>query len=314
MNDGAINSVLHEINTFFGMPNAFRSILILFISIVVAYWLSHFVALFIVRIAKSIAFRSDSTTDDTKRLKLRRIETHLSVAVAVVRALIVGIVAFYVWQVVSPAASFTTAAIGASAFFIVIASATLGMVLRDITAGATMIIERWFDVGDFIRIEPFWDVSGVVERITLRSTKLRNLNGEVIWIHNQHMHGAKVTPRGLRTIAVDVFMNNEKVGTSLIEKVIATIPLGPLTVTESIKITRKERWGDYLWLFTIVGQTPPGREWLMEDYFVESLKEIDAKRRGTNTLVRKPLVRFADPVAERSYRRAVRVKKQYTAD
>ncbi len=306
MQDNQISQVFSEITDFIQRPNAFRSLLILLISIIIAYWISHFVAKLIIRIARVTANRSDIETDAAKKLALRRLETHLSVAIAMVRAVIVGIVAFYVWQAISPNASLSTAAVGASAFFIVIAGATLGILLRDITSGSAMIIERWFDVGDYIRVEPFWDVNGVVERMTLRSTRIRNLNGEVVWIHNQYIHGVKVTPGGLRTIAVDVFVKDEESGEDLIKKVTATIPVGPLTVTKAPKIVRKEKWGDKIWLFTVVATTPPGREWLMEDYFVDSLKSLDSKRPTKTVMVRKPIVRYADPAAEKSFKRAVR--------
>jgi small conductance mechanosensitive channel len=184
------------------------------------------------------------------------------------------------------------------------------MVLRDITAGVTMIIERWYHVGDYIRIEPFMDVSGVVESMNLRSTRLRNLNGEVIRLHNQHIQAVRVTPRGLRTIEVDVFVNNPRVGRTLIEKVIAAMPVGTMTVAKTPEITREEKWSDHLFFFTISGQTPPGREWLMETYFVDSLKELDGKRKGIDALVRPPLVRYADPAAERSFKRAVRMSRK----
>ena len=59
--------------------------------------------------------------------------------------------------------SSSAAAIGAGAFFVVIAGQTVGIILRDLTAGSIMITEGWFKIGDFIKIEPFWDVSGVVE-------------------------------------------------------------------------------------------------------------------------------------------------------
>ncbi|MGK2896410.1 MAG: mechanosensitive ion channel domain-containing protein [Candidatus Saccharimonadales bacterium] len=86
-----------------------------------------------------------------------------------------------VWRLLAPHTSSSgLAAIGAGTFFIVFAGQTLGMILRDITAGAAMIIEGWLHVGDFIKIEPFMDLSGMVERFTLRSTKLRSLSGSVI--------------------------------------------------------------------------------------------------------------------------------------
>lgn len=309
MSGNEIQIILSEINDFIGRPNAFRSLLILLVSILAAYWFSHFIARFIIHIAQLVGTRSDTENNEIKKLRLRRLETHLSVAIAFTRVAIVGTVAFYVWQLVSPAANLSTAAIGASAFFIVVAGATLGMILRDVTAGSAMIIERWFDVGDFVRVEPFLDVNGVVERITLRSTKLRSLNGEVIWLHNQYMQSVKVTPGGLRTIAIDVFVNDAEAGESLIKRVVDTIPIGAMTVAAAPKIIRKEKWGDHLWLLTIVGKTPPGREWLMEDYFVESLKDLNKNASKKPVMVRKPLVRYADPAAERSFRRAVRVKK-----
>ena len=299
------NIITNEIQQFLGEPNAFRSILILLTLLLIAYWFSGIIARFIVVIARRVAVQSDSTGDHSKKIQLRRVETYLSVAIAMVRAVIVGVSAFYAWQIFSETANFTTAAIGASAFFIVLAGGTLGMVLRDITAGSAMIIERWFNVGDFIRVEPFLDVNGVVERMTLRSTKLRSLNGEVVWIHNQHMQSVKVTQNGLRTIAVDVFANNERIAKKMIEKAIATIPVGTMTVAHRPTIDRSEKWGEQLWMFTIVGRTPPGREWIMESYFVESIKDLDAKRKGVRTFVRPPLVRFADPAAERSFKRAV---------
>lgn len=298
-----------EINQLFAQPNAMRSLLILLISIVGAFFLSKFVAFIIIKIAQRVARFSDKATDAEKQIQLRRVETYLSVSIALARALIIGIVAFYAWKLLSPPATTGAAAIGASAFFIVLAGGTIGLILRDITAGASMIAESWFNVGDYISVEPFIGVSGVVERMTLRSTKLRSLSGEVVWLHNQHIHGVKVTPRGLRTIAVDIFVNNEKVGKTIIEKAITTIPTGTIKVAAKPKISNEEKWGDYLWLFTVVGETPPGREWLMEDYFVQSIKELDERRRGPKTLVRPPIVRYADPAAERSFKRAVKMAR-----
>lgn len=304
-----VDSLLREFSEFFTHPNALRSILILLATLLVAYWISKFVALGIVRIAQFVAVSSDTTDNIERQIRLRRVETYLSVAIALVRALIVGIVAFYMWKILSPSATTSTAAIGASAFFIVLAGGTIGMILRDITAGSAMIIEQWFHVGDYIRVEPFLDVSGVVERMTLRSTKLRSLNGEVIWMHNQHMQAVKVTPHGHRTIAVDIFVNNQKVGKNLIAKAIDTVPVGTMKVIKKPHIAREEQWGEKLYWFTVIGQMAPGREWLMEKYFIDSLLELDARRRGPKTFVRPPIARYADAAAERSFKRAIRMMR-----
>lgn len=295
---------------FFADPNAFKSVLILVLALIAAYWLSKIVALVIIKIAQAVAVSSDTTDDLERQIRLRRVETYLSVSIAMVRAVIVGVVAFYLWNLLSPSASFSSAAVGASAFFIVLAGGTIGMILRDLTAGAAMIAENWFHVGDYIRVEPFLDVTGVVERMTLRSTKLRSLNGEVVWLHNQHIQGVKVTPRGIRTIAVDIFVNNERVGRNLIDKAIDTIPIGTMKVVKKPKVTRFEQWGEKLYWCTVVAEMPPGREWLMENYFIDSLKELDGRRKGPKTFVRPPIARYADAEAERSFKRAVRMKRE----
>ena len=287
-----------------------RSLMLLLASIIGAFFLSKFIALVIIRVAQFVAVHSDNAESTERQIQLRRIETYLSVSIAMVRAIIIGLVAFYTWKLVSPQASTGAAAIGASAFFVVLASGTIGMILRDITAGSAMIIERWFDIGDHISVEPFANVSGVVERMTLRSTKLRSLSGEVVWLHNQNIQAVKVTPRGLKRIAIDVFVNNQTVGKNLISKAIATVPVGAMKVISTPEITREEKWGEHLWLYTIVGETPPGREWLLENYLVESLKDLDERRKGPKTFVRPPIVRFADPAAERSFKRAAKINKK----
>jgi hypothetical protein len=311
--DNVLDKTNSELTGFFSEQNAMRSLIVLIISIIGAFLLSKLVAFIIIKVAQFVATISDNAPDAERQVRLRRIETYLSVSIALVRALIIGFVAFYAWKILTPEASTGAATIGASAFFIVLAGGTIGMILRDITTGASMIIEGWFHVGDYIDIEPFDNLSGVVERMTLRSTKLRSLSGEVVWIHNQHMQAVKVTPSGLRTIAVDVFVNNQNVGKNLIEKAIETIPTGIIKVAKKPEITRTEKWGEHLWLFTVVGETPPGREWLMEKFFVESLHALDDRRSGPKTLVRPPIARFADPEAERSFKRSVKMARTETS-
>lgn len=310
MFDNFLHNFGHEVGQLISEPNIVRTLTVLTIAVVVAYWGSRFVTRAIIRAAQLIAVRADNATSEERGIQLRRVETYLSILTALIRALIVATVAYYAWRALSPSGDSTAYTIGASAFIVVAAGATVGMVLRDITAGAVMIIERWFHVGDYVRIEPFGDVSGVVERVTLRSTKLRSLNGEIIWIHNQHVQAVKVTPRGLRTIAVDIFVNNKNVGQTLIEKAIATMPVGTMKLAKKPDITRAEKWGEHLWLFTVVGETAPGREWLMENYFVDSVRELDERRKGPQTMVRPPIIRFADAAAERSFKRAVRLSRK----
>ncbi len=306
---------LDEAVHFLAEPNALRSVLILIVALIVAYWLSRFLAYGIVRIAQVVAVRSDTESNDLRATRLRQTETYLSVAIAVVRALVVAVVGYIAWRVLSPFATGETAngaaAIGASAFFIVIAGQTIGLVLRDLTSGAIMITEGWYKIGDFVKIEPFLDVSGVVERFTLRSTKLRSLNGEVIWIHNQQIQAAHVTPHGLRTMAVDVFVRDKEKGIEGIKKIISAIPKGKTMLAKPLRIVGIEEWGESRWRITVMGQTAPGREWLIESFFVQAVNDLDDGKTGSDKLLAlPPMPRYADETAERQFKRAVRVKQE----
>ncbi|HMH70637.1 MAG TPA: mechanosensitive ion channel family protein [Candidatus Saccharimonadales bacterium] len=306
-----IDQAFQEIQRFFQQPNAFRSVLLLIVSIVVVYWLSKFIARGIIKLAQVVAAHSDSESDDERLVRLRQIETYLSVTIAMVRAALVLTLGYVAWRILSPDSNISIAAIGAGTIFVIFAGQTLGILLRDITAGATMIIEKWFNVGDYIKVEPFMDVAGVVERFTLRSTRLRSLSGEIIWIHNQQMMAVHVTPRGVRTMAVDIFVRDRVAGERAIEKIIGTVPTGATLLARPLRIKYAERWDDELWRITVVGETPPGREWLIEKYFVNALKEIDEdKKKADRLFIHEPMARYADPEADRRFSRAVRLKKE----
>jgi small-conductance mechanosensitive channel len=306
-----MESLLNETQEIFSQPTAYRSILLLLIAVAAAYILSKFVANLIIKIAQVVSKHTDNETNEEQFIRLRRVETYLSVSIAVVRAVIVAVVAYVVWRFISPSSSSGIAAIGAGTLFIVVAGQTLGVLLRDITSGSVIIVEEWFQVGDYVKIEPFMDVSGVVERLTLRSTKIRALSGEVIWIHNQQITAAHVTPRGVRTIAVDVFIRDLDRGVEAVNELIKAMPVGPTMLAAPLTANKPEKLADNLWSVTVIGQTAPGREWLMERYFTGEIIAMDekAENRADRIFMHNPIARYADPDAIRKFKRAVRARK-----
>ena len=311
-NNFIFSAPIEDIREFFARHDAFGMVLLFIGVTVLAYIASRYLAKIIVLVAQKVATRADETNNEQHKIRLRQIETYLSITVAGVRALFVGIVAYVTWRIISPSDSPTgVAAIGASAFFIVFAGQTLGMVLRDVTAGAMMISEKWFAVGDYVRLEPFIDLSGVVEQFNLRSVKLRSLSGEVVWVNNQTIQGVHVTPRGVRTLAVDVFTHDEEKARKVLDNLIKTIPTGTMLLAKPLKITRIEQWNGDMVRFTVVGQTAPGREWLIEKFLVEAIEDIDTdKRKEERLFIYKPIARYADEAAARNFRRAVRTTKE----
>lgn len=306
-----IDFIKQTLNNWFAGNEPLKLIFVMIVTAIVAYWLSNFIANSIIWIAKKISGRSESISSEEKFIQLRRVETYFSVTIALVRfAVVVGAV-ILAWSILSDDESPNTnaaTAIGAGAIFAVLAGATIGPLLRDITSGATMIIERWFDVGDFIQVEPFSDIRGVVERLTLRSTRIRNLAGEVVWLHNQHIQGVRVAPRGVHTLAVDIFVDKVEPAEKAIGSLLKTLRAGPTMMATPLHIVETEKLSHDLWRITVVGQTTPGRDWLIENFFTEALKAAD-KRNTTFTIIYGPLVRFADESAERRFRRAVRVQQ-----
>ncbi len=311
--NNVLQTLTNELNKFITQPNDYRAVLILVGSIFFAYWLSRFLAKGIIYIAQKVAVRGDSETRENRFVMYRQVETYLSVAVASIRVIVVAIVGYVTWRILTPAGSeglggSGAAAVGASAFFIVIAGATIGILLRDITSGATMIIEKWFTIGDFIKVEPFIDMQGVVERMTLRSTKLRSLSGEVVWIHNQQIQAVHVTPRGVRTIAVDIFVKDIEAGEMAIQRVVKAMPTGATLLARPLKMTKPEVWGEGVWRITVIGEMTPGREWLVEQYFVNAIKKIDEDaKKSEKLLALEPIARYADPIADKRFKRAIRI-------
>jgi len=74
-----------------------------------------------------------------------------------------------------------------------IAGIAVGFAARDtlenFISGVTILLDRPFSIGDTIQIE---GVYGTVEEITLRSTRLRTLNNEVMVMPNLHMINQKL--------------------------------------------------------------------------------------------------------------------------
>ena len=99
------------------------------------------------------------------------------------------------------------------------------------------------------------DLQGVVERVTLRSTQIRGLNGEIIWVNKQNIQGVRIAPRGIGTIALELFVTNRQAGEQLIDDTNARLPVGSLLLVSPLAIIEIAQVGDSLWQITAVGET-----------------------------------------------------------
>lgn len=281
-----------------------QSIGTLVLLMLISFLVGRVIAFFLRRLTYVFSQQADKTSNLTSVERWRRAETILVIMIALIRALLFAF-AIYLWWVITHPNQQPTAIVGASVIFAVIAGGVLGPVLRDLASGSVMMAEHWFGVGDHVRIEPFADMQGIVERITLRSTRIRDLNGEVIWINNQNIQAVRVATKGLRTVAIELFVSHLEDGQKLVEQTDLRLPGGRLMVVSPLRVMSANQVANTMWHITAVGQTAPGREWLLEKYAIEVLQELDSKRK-VPLLKSEPIARNADTEAEKKFARAFR--------
>jgi hypothetical protein len=280
-----------------------HSMVVLAICLLAAFVVGRVTAYLLRRFAFAISKQADKTENVTQVNKLRRVETLIVLSIAIIRTLFIALAVYFWWLYIHPNQQ-PTALIGAGAVLAIVLGGVLGPLLRDFANGSMMMAEHWFGVGDHVRLEPFGDMQGIVERVTLRSTRIRGINGEIIWVNNQNIAAVRVTPKGLRTIAIELFVKNREKGLALVEEANQRLPSGALMVASPLTAMTTIEAGKNLWHITAIGETAPGREWLLEKYAITVMQEIDEEL-DKSVLAHEPIARFADSEAELRFARAI---------
>jgi small conductance mechanosensitive channel len=192
-----------------------------------------------------------------------------------------------------------TALAGAS-FALIVAGFAAQRLLIDILAGFMMFVERWYSVGDTVVIVAAVELQGVVEDVSLRRTKLRSLNGEVIQVHNSQITAARVLPRGVKELAIELFVSKRDAGERLVEDIARILPEGPTTFVKRPWVSHVDELSPVLTRIRLHATVAPGREWLAESFFSDLLKQ----RASDGLIVHGPVALAVDERATRSFARA----------
>ncbi|MBC7581274.1 mechanosensitive ion channel family protein [Aeromicrobium sp.] len=283
------------------------SILVLVIALIIGSVVGKLLSLVLRRLSRGVARGADASTNLTTVNRLRRFETWIILSVAIVRFLSIILALYFWWIFVHPNGQ-PTALVGASAVLIIVVGGVVGPLLRDFSFGSGMMAEHWFGVGDLVTVEPF-SLRGVVERVTLRSTRIRGLNGEIIWVSNQNIASVSIAQKGVWTIAVELFVNDKAKAEKMLARVNDLLPNGPSLVVRPLALMGEAKGAQGLWHITAIAETAPGREWLIERTAIDLIKSIDEKATKP-VLVSEPIARFADNDTEREFARAVRNAKK----
>jgi moderate conductance mechanosensitive channel len=191
-----------------------------------------------------------------------------------------------------------TAVAGAS-FLLILVGFSAQRVLVDLIAGFSMFTEKWYSVGDTIAI-PTMELQGVVEDVSLRRTKLRSLDGEVVNIHNSQIPAVRVLPSGMKELDVEIVASSREAAELLVADVAALLPEGPTTFSERPQIHQIDDLAPGLVRLRIRAAVAPGREWLVNGFYTDLLKE----RADKHLIVHGPVVLTVDEGAARSFARA----------
>ena len=156
--------------------------------------------------------------------------------------------------------------------------------LRDVIAGFSIVFEGQYSVGDFVLIKP-QDVSGIVEELGLRMTKIRSLSGEVSYIPNGTMQGVVNYISGQQRFNVEVQLSDTEAA-SRVENALGEA--SELYLSPPRLIERNETDGRVR--MRLVAGVLPSMAWLVE----ENLKERIKAAAGEDSLAAEPLIYKVD--------------------
>ncbi len=147
--------------------------------------------------------------------------------------------------------------------------------VKDLIAGIFLISENHYRVGDVVRLG---DISGVVEKVTLRITVLRDLDGIVHYIPNGVPETASNMSMGFSGVNIDVGVDYSSDLEHVI-KVVNEVGEGMMAeeewaekILEKPEFLRVDNFGDSAIIIKIIGKTQPLEQWAVEGEYRKRLK------------------------------------------
>ncbi len=158
--------------------------------------------------------------------------------------------------------------------------------IRDFLAGIFIILENQYRVGDVVNLSAgvTGGVSGVVEDITVRITKLRDLDGNLHIVSNGSAGVITNMTFQFANVNVDIPVSYasdiDKVKKIMNEVGVALAGdkvLGP-DVVEAVQFLRVDQFGDSVMVVKALGKVKAGAQWDVAGEFRKRLKEAFDKK------------------------------------
>jgi small conductance mechanosensitive channel len=246
--------------------------------------------------------RVESISLESPLVAIAQRETAVALAQTAVRYVVFFIALALAITTVAGGTGISTFA-GAS-FVAVVVGFAAQRFLIDLMAGFVMFFEGWYTVGSTIVIEPM-KLEGVVEDVSLRATKIRDVSGEVLRIHNSQILAVRVFPDGGRHVEIELFVHDADAGERLVEHVARLVPEGPTAFLQRPRVVSVGELDEDLHRVTAEATVAAGRSWMASDLLPSLLRE----RAGDDLIVHGPVILPADEHAATRFARAGRFRE-----
>ncbi len=224
----------------------------------------------------------EASLDAAALARIKRQDTAVTLIRNTLRYVVFSIVALFIFSIF--VGTVIPAAAGVSIIAAVVGFGAQSF-LRDIISGFFILFENQYSVGDFISVEPT-KASGMVEEFGLRTTTIRSLSGEVIYIPNGSLIGVTNYVSGQQRFTIEVQLKDEEAAKRVLEEIQEGHDLY-LIPPRLIDRDETPEGGPRLRLLAVV---LPSTAWLVEENLVERIKAAA----GEDSLAADPLVYKVD--------------------
>jgi small-conductance mechanosensitive channel len=223
--------------------------------------------------------RREEPLDEESVARIKRRDTAITLVRTALRYLILILVALLALSIFLedpiPAATGAT-----------VLAAILGFgaqsLLRDVIAGLSIVFEGQYAVGDFIEVSPPQGVTGIVEEVGLRMTKVRSLSGEVSYIPNGAIQGVTNYVSGRQRFNVEVQLSDAEAA----ENVLKALDEATELYLNPPRLAERNETDDGRVRLRIVAGVLPSMAWLVEEHLTQRIKAAA----GEESLATEPLV------------------------
>ncbi|USN96483.1 MAG: mechanosensitive ion channel family protein [Candidatus Nomurabacteria bacterium] len=239
--------------------------------LIIRFTINHFIG----RIVERIVLGHRYKTKREEKLRERTLTDMFKTGTAVVTWVVIAVVVLQEFGV-----NLAALATGAGLIGVVIGFGAQSM-FKDFLGGTFIITENQYRIGDVVTVGGH---SGIVEQITIRMTKLRDLDGSVYFIPNGEITSVRNMTMEYSGVVIEVGVSYDTEVSEAEEiinevgKELAEDPEWKSRIIEPITFLRLDSFGDSSVNLKAVGKTVPLEQWNIAGEYRKRLKKAFEKK------------------------------------